>query len=89
MFLCTLSMLSNPTLHIFTSVNPIKTLVVDEASQITLGSYVVPLTSFPTISKMCMIGDDKQCRLSLAFSLHSVLIFLQCLPMAQKTLRRI
>ncbi|KAH9850369.1 P-loop containing nucleoside triphosphate hydrolase protein [Lenzites betulinus] len=59
-FLCTLSMLSNPTLHIFTSVNPIKTLVVDEASQITLGSYVVPLTSFPTISKMCMIGDDKQ-----------------------------
>ncbi|KAI0833475.1 P-loop containing nucleoside triphosphate hydrolase protein [Trametes gibbosa] len=59
-FLCTLSMLSSSLLHIFTSVNPINTLVVDEASQITLGNYVAPLKNFPSIHKMCMIGDDKQ-----------------------------
>ncbi|TFK87476.1 hypothetical protein K466DRAFT_490831 [Polyporus arcularius HHB13444] len=58
--LCTLSMLSNMKIHLFTKANPIKTLVVDEASQITLGSYLAPLQNFPTIHKMCMIGDDKQ-----------------------------
>ncbi|KAI0719276.1 P-loop containing nucleoside triphosphate hydrolase protein [Cerioporus squamosus] len=58
--LSTLSMLSHPKIDIFTRANPIKTLVVDEASRITLGSYVAPLEKFPTIHKICMIGDDKQ-----------------------------
>ncbi|KAI0749340.1 P-loop containing nucleoside triphosphate hydrolase protein [Daedaleopsis nitida] len=58
--LCTLSMLAHARLNIITSANPIKTLVVDEASQITLGQYVSPLQTFTTITKICMIGDDKQ-----------------------------
>ncbi|KAH9945186.1 P-loop containing nucleoside triphosphate hydrolase protein [Epithele typhae] len=59
--LCTLSMLSNKLLHIFTNVNPVKALVIDEASQITLGSYVFPFNRFATtIHKIAMIGDDKQ-----------------------------
>ena len=62
-FLCTLSMLSHPNLDIFTTLNPIKTLVIDEASQIAIGDYISPLLKFPTISKICMIGDDKQCEL--------------------------
>ena len=63
--LCTLSMLAHPRIHIFTSANPITTLVIDEASQISLGSYVAPLQRFPSIHKICMIGDDKQCELYL------------------------
>ncbi|KAI0671739.1 P-loop containing nucleoside triphosphate hydrolase protein [Trametes maxima] len=58
--LCTLSMLSHPRISIFTRANPIKTMVVDEASQITLGNYIHPLNTFTTINKLCMIGDDKQ-----------------------------
>lgn len=60
--LCTLSMLSHPRLDIFTTPNPIKTLVIDEASQIAIGDYIPPLRSYPTITKICMIGDDKQCK---------------------------
>ena len=60
--LCTLSMLSNSKIDIFTQINPIKTLVVDEASQIGIGDYLAPLLNFPSISKICMIGDDKQCK---------------------------
>ena len=71
--LCTLSMLSHPKLNIFTTANPIHTLVIDEASQITLGQYVAPLQKFPSIHKMCMIGDDKQCK-SSAISCCSVLM---------------
>ncbi|KAI0359866.1 P-loop containing nucleoside triphosphate hydrolase protein [Trametes cingulata] len=59
--LCTLSMLSHPRIHIFTQANPIKIMVVDEASQITLGNYISPLQTYPSIHKLCMIGDDKQC----------------------------
>ncbi|RPD74791.1 P-loop containing nucleoside triphosphate hydrolase protein [Lentinus tigrinus ALCF2SS1-7] len=58
--LCTISMLSNPKISLFTRANPIKTMVVDEASQIPLGDYVAPLKNFPSIHKICMIGDDKQ-----------------------------
>ncbi|KAM5535941.1 hypothetical protein V8D89_010381 [Ganoderma adspersum] len=59
-FLCTLSMLSHPKIDIFTTLNPINTLVIDEASQIAIGDYIPPLLNFPTITKICMIGDDKQ-----------------------------
>ncbi|KAI1797127.1 P-loop containing nucleoside triphosphate hydrolase protein [Ganoderma leucocontextum] len=58
--LCTLSMLSHPRLNTFTTLNPIKTLVIDEASQIAVGDYISPLQNFPSISKICMIGDHKQ-----------------------------
>ncbi|KAI0649113.1 P-loop containing nucleoside triphosphate hydrolase protein [Trametes meyenii] len=58
--LCTLSMLSHPRISMFTCANPIKTMVIDEASQITLGNYISPLKRFSTINKLCMIGDDKQ-----------------------------
>ncbi|OSD06570.1 hypothetical protein PYCCODRAFT_1422789 [Trametes coccinea BRFM310] len=58
--LCTLSMLAHPLIHTFNTANPVTTVVIDEASQITLGSYVDPLKKFPTIRKLCLIGDDKQ-----------------------------
>ena len=54
-------MLSNSKINLFTSKVPIKTLVVDEASQIALGDYMSPLKKFSTIQKLCFIGDDKQC----------------------------
>ncbi|KAF5342579.1 hypothetical protein D9611_001793 [Ephemerocybe angulata] len=59
--LSTLSMLSNPSLHIFTKHIPIRSLIVDEASQIEIGSYIPAFTTFlPTLRKLCFIGDDKQ-----------------------------
>jgi superfamily I DNA and/or RNA helicase len=62
--LCTLSMLSSSALRRsggFTTA-PIKTLVIDEASQIEIGSYIPVFTSHTTIRKICFIGDDKQCK---------------------------
>ncbi|CAL1716327.1 unnamed protein product [Somion occarium] len=58
--LCTLSMLSHPRITLFTSPIPIRSLVVDEASQINVSQYMHPLSTFPTIHKLCFIGDDKQ-----------------------------
>ncbi|PSS19948.1 hypothetical protein PHLCEN_2v3121 [Hermanssonia centrifuga] len=58
--LCTLSMLAHPHLARFTFKVPIKTVVIDEASQIAVADYIAPLQSFPTIEKLCFIGDDKQ-----------------------------
>lgn len=75
-------MLSNPLMHIFTGLNPIKTMVVDEASQITLGNYVSPLQNFPSIHKLCMIGDDKQCESIVIVAYARFLSDYQCLPMA-------
>ena len=60
--LCTLSMLSHFKIDLFTANVPINTLVVDEASQIALSSYVAPLGTFSSIQKLCFIGDDKQCK---------------------------
>ena len=60
--LCTLSMLAHSRIDMFTKANPVHTLVVDEASQIGIGDYLAPLLNFPSISKICMIGDDKQCK---------------------------
>ncbi|KAH0585272.1 hypothetical protein H2248_008514 [Termitomyces sp. 'cryptogamus'] len=58
--LCTLSMLANPHIVKFTSQNPIKTLIVDEASQIEINNYVSVLVTSSRLRKMCFIGDDKQ-----------------------------
>ena len=62
--LCTLDMLAHPLIRTFTNANPITTAIIDEASQIPVGSYVTPFNSFSfSIKKVCMIGDDKQCKL--------------------------
>lgn len=61
--LCTLSMLSSPILRqlgVF-KVVPLKTIVVDEASQIEVGDYISLFTNAATIRQVTFIGDDKQC----------------------------
>ncbi|KAG6821293.1 hypothetical protein H0H93_000153 [Arthromyces matolae] len=58
--LCTLSMLSNPRIQKFTSLNPIKALVIDEASQIEINNYLSVLVTSNQLRKMAFIGDDKQ-----------------------------
>lgn len=60
--LCTLSMLSNHFIKKFTSVVPFKVLVLDEASQIEIGSYFTVFHHLgSSLRKLCFIGDDKQC----------------------------
>lgn len=60
--LCTLSMLSNQSIHPFTRHIPLKTLVVDEASQIEVGNYISVFVKYKnTLRKTCFIGDNKQC----------------------------
>ena len=61
--LCTLSMLSNPRLYMFTRKVPLKTLVIDEASQINVNDYIPLFEKFPSLHKLCFIGDDKQCKI--------------------------
>ncbi|KAG2128080.1 hypothetical protein BD769DRAFT_732626 [Suillus cothurnatus] len=60
--LCTLSMLSSFALRRFGGFKaaPIRTLVIDEASQIEIGDYIPLFTSHTSIRKVCFIGDDKQ-----------------------------
>lgn len=60
--LCTLSMLSSPSIYKFTRRIPLKILVVDEASQIEVGNYISTFSEFKdSLRKLCFIGDDKQC----------------------------
>ena len=70
--LCTLSMLSNKRLDLFTNKVPMKSLVVDEASQIALSGFVYPLSVFNKLEKLSFIGDDKQCKSFLCLSLNFV-----------------
>ena len=66
--LCTLSMLSNSKINLFTKKIPLKTLVVDEASQIEVGNYISIFTDFKhSLRKLCFIGDDKQCMFYLTY----------------------
>jgi hypothetical protein len=61
--LCTLSTLANGKLSTcgLTKLVPVRTVVVDEASQIEVGDYVPLLHLFSrTLEKMVCIGDDKQ-----------------------------
>ncbi|KAG1871934.1 hypothetical protein C8R48DRAFT_696208 [Suillus tomentosus] len=60
--LCTLSMLSSFALRMHGGFKaaPLRTLVIDEASQIEIGDYIPLFTSHTTIRKVCFIGDDKQ-----------------------------
>ena len=51
----------------FTELVPVETLIVDEASQVEIGDYLVPLSKFYySLQKIIFIGDDKQC-------MHSIL----------------
>lgn len=46
----------------FTELVPVETLIVDEASQVEIGDYLIPLSKFyNTLQKIVFIGDDKQC----------------------------
>lgn len=59
--LCTLSMLSNDRLAVFTHVVPPGLFIFDEASQIEVGDYVPMLHRYQkTTHKLVFIGDDKQ-----------------------------
>jgi hypothetical protein len=61
--LCTLSTLANSKVSTcgLTQLVPVRTVVVDEASQIEVGDYVPLLHLFSrTLEKMVCIGDDKQ-----------------------------
>ena len=62
--LCTLSMLSNDRMNKsgFPELVPVETLIVDEASQVEIGDYLIPLSRFhSSLQKAIFIGDDKQC----------------------------
>lgn len=59
--LCTLSMLSNAKLAVYTRLVPIETVLVDEASQINIGDFLSVFHTFNrTLRKIVFIGDDKQ-----------------------------
>jgi superfamily I DNA and/or RNA helicase len=62
--LCTLSMLSSDKMAKsgFPELVPVETLIVDEASQVEIGDYLIPLAKFHhSLQKIIFIGDDKQC----------------------------
>ena len=60
----------------FVELVPVETLIVDEASQVEVGDYLIPLARFhSTLQKIIFIGDDKQC-MYLTFLNH--LISLSC-----------
>lgn len=62
--LCTISMLSTERLMDcgFTTIVPVQTVIIDEASQIEVGDYLPILAKYKSsLRKMVFIGDDKQC----------------------------
>ncbi|KAI0037095.1 P-loop containing nucleoside triphosphate hydrolase protein [Vararia minispora EC-137] len=62
--LCTLSMLSNHRMRVFSRIRRMETVIVDEASQIEIGDYVPLLHDFGSaLAKLVFIGDDKQYRM--------------------------
>jgi len=74
--LCTLSMMSSGRIlkSGFSELVPVETLIVDEASQIEIGDYLIPLSRFHnTLQKIIFIGDDKQC-MYLTLLIYSALI---------------
>lgn len=77
--LCTISMLSNPKLPVFTGVVPVETVIVDEASQIEIGCYLPLIHHFQsTLAKLVLIGDDKQRKFTSRFDpflIDSLLLF--------------
>lgn len=69
-------MLSNPLFQrIFLKECPLKTLIIDEASQIHVGDYVSVFYKNPGLRKVCFIGDDKQCKLFFLWLYENHLTF--------------
>ncbi|KAJ7650122.1 P-loop containing nucleoside triphosphate hydrolase protein [Roridomyces roridus] len=59
--LCTLSMISNPSLAAIMVCVPVETVVVDEASQVEIGNLLPVITRYSgSLRKLVFIGDDKQ-----------------------------
>ncbi|KAJ7650121.1 P-loop containing nucleoside triphosphate hydrolase protein [Roridomyces roridus] len=59
--LCTLSMLSTFRIATITRIVPVETLIVDEASQVEIGSFIPVISRFSKpLKKIVFIGDDKQ-----------------------------
>lgn len=58
-------MLSNPRINLITTRVPVRILVIDEASQIAVSQYISPINTLKSLQKLCFIGDDRQCELSL------------------------
>ena len=62
--LCTLSMMSSDRVvkSGFTEFVPVETLIVDEASQVEIGDYLIPFSRFyNSLQKIIFIGDNRQC----------------------------
>ena len=62
--LCTICTLSGGKIvkRGFTTLVPVQTVIIDEASQIEAGDYLPILAKYKTtLRKMVFIGDDKQC----------------------------
>jgi hypothetical protein len=63
--LCTLSMLSAEKLRkcgLTDRIAPPVTLIVDEASQVEISTYLVPFHSLRLLQRICFVGDDRQCK---------------------------
>ena len=53
----------------FTDLVPVQTVIVDEASQIEVGDYLLLLAKYKsTLRKMVFIGDDKQCECQMRWN---------------------
>lgn len=63
--LCTITMLSSDAMlkTLVEHEAPPHTLIVDEASQLDITSYLIPLLKLKSLSRICFVGDDKQCGL--------------------------
>ena len=66
-FICTIGSLSNPGVAQLFKRKRIKRLVIDEASQVPLSSYVFPLINFPTLKSIAFFGDPEQVSLTFSF----------------------
>ncbi|KAJ7285111.1 hypothetical protein C8J57DRAFT_1497964 [Mycena rebaudengoi] len=59
--LCTLSMLSNDRIAPITRMVPLQIVIIDEASQVEIGSFLPLVHRFSRVlEKLVFIGDDKQ-----------------------------
>ena len=86
--LCTLAMLSNPSISVFTRLAPVNTVIFDEASQIEVGNYVpVFHCHSKALRKVVFIGDHKQCLYILFSSMTSYQLRYIVAPYGQEDIR--
>lgn len=74
--LCTVSMLATEKLRkcgLVDRILPPVTLIIDEASQIEVSTYLIPFHTLRSLKRVCFVGDDRQCELCpTAHYLHSL-----------------